>query len=316
MKQYRLVGIGTTDVHTVKSKLKKDWPVVTLTEAVNFVNHSWVDEVFIDLPDNNEFVNQLIDCFIDMGVTVHFKLAKVLSQKGKRQTVEKVLGYTVLTTSMNIIGEKQLLYKRTMDIIGGVVGVSLTALATLIVAPIIFIQSPGPIFFSQVRIGRNGKPFKMYKFRSMYLDAEARKQQLMTKNRIKDGFMFKMEDDPRIIGSGKDGKQKGIGHLIRKTSIDELPQFYNVLKGEMSLVGTRPPTMDEWKLYDQHHRARLSTKPGITSIWQVSGRSNITDFEKVVEMDTDYIKNWNIGTDVRIIFQTVGVIFKGNDGAM
>lgn len=316
MRQYRLVGVGTTNVPAVKAKLKKDWPVVTLDEAVDFVNHNWVDEVFIDLPESNQHVNGLIDCFIDMGVTVHFKLAKVLSQKGKKQTVEKVLDYTVLTTSMNIIGEKQLLYKRTMDIVGGLVGVLITVVATIFVAPLIYIQSPGPIFFSQERVGRNGKPFKMYKLRSMYMDAEKRKKQLMAKNRIKDGLMFKMEDDPRIIGSGKDGKGKGIGHFIRKTSIDELPQFFNVLKGEMSLVGTRPPTMDEWKLYDQHHRARLSTKPGITGIWQVSGRSNITDFEKVVQMDTDYIKNWTIGTDIRIIFQTIGVIFKSDEGAM
>lgn len=126
--------------------------------------------------------------------------------------------------------------------------------------------------------------------------------------------MFKMDNDPRIIGSEK-GPGKGIGNFIRKTSIDEFPQFWNVLKGEMSLVGTRPPTVDEWEKYDLHHRARLAVKPGITGMWQVSGRSDITDFEEVVQLDTSYIENWSIGLDFRIIFKTLGAVCKG-EGSM
>ena len=117
-------------------------------------------------------------------------------------------------------------------------------------------------------------------------------------------MMFKIENDPRIIGGAN-----GIGNFIRKYSIDEFPQFWNVLKGDMSLVGTRPPTVDEWEKYDLHHRARLSIKPGITGMWQVSGRSEITDFEEVVQLDRDYITDWSIGLDIRTLFKTVWVVF-------
>lgn len=150
--------------------------------------------------------------------------------------------------------------------------------------------------------------FKMYKFRSMYRDAEERKKELMEKNRIKDGMMFKLDFDERIIGNKimPNGEKKtGIGDFIRRTSLDEFPQFINVLKGDMSLVGTRPPTVDEWEKYELHHRARLSIKPGITGMWQTSGRSNITDFEEVVRLDTEYIKNWTPGLDIRILLKTV-----------
>ena len=126
----------------------------------------------------------------------------------------------------------------------------------------------------------------------------------MEQNRVSDGRMFKMEADPRII--------KGIGHFIRKTSLDEFPQFWNVLKGDMSLVGTRPPTVDEWEKYELHHRARLAIKPGITGMWQVSGRSEITDFEEVVKLDTEYIENWSIGLDLRLLLKTVLVVLKGS----
>lgn len=133
----------------------------------------------------------------------------------------------------------------------------------------------------------------------MYVDAEARKQQLMANNEMS-GPMFKMKDDPRITKVGK---------FIRATSIDELPQFFNVLKGDMSLVGTRPPTVEEYKQYDMHHKRRLSSKPGITGLWQVSGRSNITDFDEVVKLDLQYIDNWSISMDIKILFKTVQVIF-------
>ena len=144
----------------------------------------------------------------------------------------------------------------------------------------------------------------MYKFRSMYLDAEERLKELKDQNDRDDDFMFKMENDPRIIGSEK-GPGKGIGNFIRKTSIDEFPQFWNVLIGEMSLVGTRPPLISEWKQYENHHRARMATKPGITGMWQVSGRSDIKDFEEVVDLDMEYIENWSFSLDVKILAKTV-----------
>ena len=158
----------------------------------------------------------------------------------------------------------------------------------------------------------------MYKFRSMYPDAEARKAELMKQNRIQDGLMFKMEADPRIIGCKilPDGTvKKGLGNFMRDYSLDEFPQFYNVLKGDLSLVGTRPPTVDEWEKYNYHHRARLSVKPGITGLWQVSGRSKITDFEEVVELDKKYIREWSMGMDLRILLKTIIVVLR-RDGAM
>lgn len=205
-----------------------------------------------------------------------------------------------------------------MDILGGLVGCLLTGVIFLFVAPMIYISSPGPIFFAQERVGENGKRFKIYKFRSMYMDAEARKAELMKENKLGDGKMFKMDFDPRVIGNKilPDGRKKtGIGDFIRKTSLDEFPQFFNVLKGDMSIVGTRPPLPGEVNLYELHHRARLAIKPGITGMWQVSGRSDITDFEEVVRLDKEYISNWNIGLDIKILFKTVLVVFK-RDGSV
>jgi len=211
-----------------------------------------------------------------------------------------------MTFAVNDLSPVGMFAKRIVDILGGLVGCIFTILLTIFIGPIIYIKSPGPIFFSQKRVGKNGKYFKMYKFRSMYPDAEERKKELMKQNEHADGMMFKMKDDPRII--------KGIGHFIRKTSIDEFPQFFNVLKGDMSLVGTRPPTIDEWEKYKAHHRVRMSMRPGITGMWQVSGRSDITEFEEVVKLDAEYIAKWNIGLDIKIMLMTIAQVFKG-DGA-
>ena len=166
--------------------------------------------------------------------------------------------------------------------------------------------------------GKNGKKFKIYKFRSMYMDAEARKAELMKQNRVADGKMFKLDFDPRVIGNKilPDGTKKtGIGNFIRVTSLDEFPQFFNVLKGDMSLVGTRPPLPGEVSEYEIHHRARLAIKPGITGMWQVSGRSDITDFEEVVRLDTKYIKEWTPALDIKILFKTVKTV-RGKEGSM
>ena len=227
--------------------------------------------------------------------------------------IETVGGYTVLTTSMNFATDRQAFAKRTLDIVGGLVGCILTGIIYIFIGPAIYISSPGPIFFSQVRIGQNGKPFKMYKFRSMYMDAEERKAELMAQNKMSDGRMFKLDFDPRVIGNKilPDGRKKtGVGEFIRKTSLDEFPQFWNVLKGDMSLVGTRPILQDELEQYELHHRSRIATKPGITGMWQVSGRSNITDFEEVVRLDTEYITKWNFGLDIKILLQTVKTVLK------
>ena len=294
-------------------------PIVANHDGIaDYSSEEWVEEVLIPPCVESEYPYEMADIFLEMGIAVHRGITKNKVMAGSFNQVEKICDYTVITASMNYASTTQLLAKRGMDILGGLVGCIITLIVTILVGPAIRIASPGPIFFTQERIGRNGRKFKMYKFRSMYMDAEERKKELMAQNKVSDGMMFKMDFDPRIIGNKilPDGTKKtGIGQFIRKTSIDELPQFWNILKGDMSLVGTRPPTLDEWEKYEPHHRARMSFRPGLTGLWQVSGRSNITDFEEVVKLDTQYIGEWSVKGDIKIIWQTaVGVL--RNDGAM
>lgn len=315
---FRIAGIALVN-KSMSGESIKDIPIVADRDTVvEYVCHEWVDEVFLDLPEDESYPQKLIEQFSEMGVTVHMRLLKTSSLEGKKQFVERMGNYTVLTTTINTVTTKQMFLKRLLDIAGGLAGCMITLILSIFLAPAIYIKSPGPIFFSQERVGKNGKRFKMYKFRSMYMDAEERKKELMKENRVKDGMMFKLEWDPRIIGCKKlpDGTmKKGIGNYIRDFSLDEFPQFFNVLKGDMSLVGTRPPTIDEWEKYDLHHRARLAIKPGVTGMWQVSGRSNITDFEEVVNLDREYINRWSLGLDMKILFKTVLVVFK-KEGSM
>lgn len=314
---YRICGIVLAD-GTGKTEEISGIPVVATAEAAELTRKTWVDEVFVNVADQGAFPRQLIENFVEMGITVHLNLLNISAGNGRRQLVERLAGYSVLTTTMNYATTRQAFMKRAMDIAGGLVGCCVCALLFVFVAPAIYIKSPGPVFFAQERIGKNGKRFKMYKFRSMYLDAEERKKELMAQNKLDSDLMFKMDFDPRIIGNKilPDGTHKtGIGQFIRSTSIDEFPQFFNVLKGDMSLVGTRPPTVDEWEKYQLHHRARLAIKPGITGMWQVSGRSDITDFEEVVRLDTQYINEWSLGLDIKLLFKTVGAVL-GKDGSM
>ena len=160
--------------------------------------------------------------------------------------------------------------------------------------------------------------YKDFVVTAQHMDAEERKAELMKDNKLGDGKMFKLDFDPRVIGNKilPDGTHKtGIGDFIRRTSLDEFPQFFNVLRGDMSIIGTRPPLISETNLYELHHRARLAIKPGITGMWQVSGRSDITDFEEVVRLDKEYITNWNIGLDIKILLKTILVVFR-KDGSM
>lgn len=262
------------------------------------------DAALVAVPQTEPFLKELIDGFHEMALTIYFYMD--LEQMSlPNAVVDEVCGMTVLTSGIRLRSTYQILVKRLMDIAGGIAGLILTGLISIVLVPAIKIASPGPAFFSQERVGLNGRHFRIWKFRSMYLDAEERKKELMAQNEM-DGQMFKIKDDPRIIGGNK-----GIGGFIRKTSLDEFPQFWNVLKGEMSLVGTRPPTVDEVDRYMRHHYARLSVKPGLTGMWQTSGRSEITNFEDVVRMDMDYIHNWSIGLDIKLILKTIVVIFTG-----
>lgn len=207
----------------------------------------------------------------------------------------------------DVLGKESILYsvtKRLIDIVGSLCGIILLSPLFLIVAILIKLEDPkGKVFFAQERNGKYPKTFKMYKFRSMVHNAEDLLKDLMDRNE-QTGPVFKINDDPRITKVGK---------VIRKTSIDELPQLFNVLKGDMSLVGPRPPIPHEVDQYNSYQMQRLAVKPGLTCIWQVSGRNNI-GFDEWVEMDIEYIKTRNLWLDIKLIFKTVGVLF-GDDNA-
>ncbi len=316
VSRYRVVGVSLVD--GVKGDEIQGVPVVSdLEGATHYICHNWVDNVLVHLPKGETIPNNFYSTCSEMNITVHSVLS-IDDVENKRISVSMIGGRKVLTTGYVGITFNQMIIKRTMDILGGIVGCIFALLVILFVGPIIYIQSPGPIIFKQIRIGKNGKKFNFYKLRSMCLNADEIKKQYEAQNKSKDGFMFKMDFDPRIIGNRilPDGRKKtGIGQFIRKTSLDEFPQFFNVLKGDMSLVGTRPPTLDEWEKYDYHHRARLTMQPGITGLWQTSGRSNIMDFEEVVKLDTKYIANFSIRGDIKILGKTVLGMLK-RDGAV
>lgn len=265
-----------------------------------------VDEVFIQADCFEEYMMQeVISKFEEMGIKVNLSISLLNLKMEKQRQLGKVGSYYTVAFTDKEVPLRMLVGKRLLDIAGGIVGVILTGFLTVIFGPLIKLESPGPVFFSQKRVGRNGRIFKIYKFRSMYTDAEERKKELMAQNEM-NGLMFKIKDDPRITKIGK---------FIRKTSLDEFPQFWNVLKGDMSLVGTRPPTVDEFQQYDLHHKKRLGMTPGLTGVWQVSGRSDITDFEEVVSMDVEYIENWSLKRDIGILFKTVQVVLSSESGA-
>ena len=238
--RYNINGLIIVDKDAVGREISGIPVVADLKNAASYICQQWVDEVFVNVDEPYSYPDELIQELLEMGMVVHVNLAKVKSAPGQKQFVETVGGYTVLTTTMNYATDRQAFAKRALDILGGLVGCFLTGIIFIFVAPAIYISSPGPVFFSQIRIGQNGKPFKMYKFRSMYMDAEERKAELMAQNKMSDGRMFKLDFDPRVIGNKilPDGTRKtGIGEFIRKTSLDEFPQFWNVLNGSMSLVG-------------------------------------------------------------------------------
>ncbi|AFZ18653.1 sugar transferase [Allocoleopsis franciscana] len=191
--------------------------------------------------------------------------------------------------------------KRLLDIIGALVGLAITAILMIPIAIAIQLDHPGPIFYSQIRCGVRGKPFRLWKFRSMVVDAH--RLQHLVHNQAK-GNIFKNKNDPRVTR---------VGRFLRRTSLDELPQFWNVLRGDMSLVGTRPPTLEEVMNYQKHHWERLNIKPGMTGEWQAHGRSSITDFEEIVRMDLAYQKKWSLAYDLKLILKTILVVVCKDD---
>ncbi len=313
-RDFTLIRIILIDEVPQPVKMQTEVPASQLNEAVlREISHDWVDEVFILQADNMTFPTKLMSTLLMMGFTVHYSVQAVQNDKWENPEMGNLGGYWVITNRVKFISPGQMLIKRIFDLIAAVIGCIVTGILSLIIGPLIYRADPGPIFFGQTRVGENGHRFKVYKFRSMYMDAETRKTELYDRNQIRDGMMFKIEDDPRIIGSEKkkkDGSPGGIGNFIRNTSIDEFPQFFNVLRGDMSIVGWRPCTLDEWEKYELKHRIRASMKPGITGMWQVSGRSTITNFEEVVRLDRQYIENWSIALDVKIMLKTIAAVIQ------
>lgn len=274
--------------------------VANYTNMLEYIKQEPIDDVFINVPYNTgSSLRDIIMEIENMGITVHLNIEVLENFDGFDKTLTMLGDIPVITFANTFFDYNKLIIKRAMDIVGSLVGLFFTGIITIFLAPILLLESKGPLLFKQKRVGKNGRYFYMYKFRSMFLDAEERKQELMCKNEM-NGLMFKMTDDPRVTKVGK---------FIRRTSIDEMPQFFNVLKGDMSLVGTRPPTVDEFKKYEGYHKRRLSTKPGITGMWQVSGRNDIEDFEEVVKLDLEYIDNWCLALDIKIILKTIGIVF-------
>jgi len=276
-----------------------------LDELEEIVRTYNLDQLYIMQKREHEhkLTQQYVDLCIKMGVTVRL-IVDFYKRRRAYSYVSTIGTYPVIayhTITLNTYTQN---IKRVVDIIGASVGIILSSPIMLITAIAIKIDSPGPVLFKQPRIGQNGRVFNIYKFRSMYTDAEERKKELMEKNEIDGNVMFKMKDDPRITKVGK---------IIRKLSIDEFPQFFNVLFGSMSLVGTRPPTKDEVEKYNTSQWRRISIKPGITGMWQVNGRSKVKNFDDIVELDVEYIDNWSLWLDFKIMLKTVFVILKHDD---
>jgi exopolysaccharide biosynthesis polyprenyl glycosylphosphotransferase len=275
----------------------------SLEEIQHILEHEVVDEVYLAF---SRSVQGVCDIGELMGMIERFgKVVKVIINLDEEFKVSRVdfcrLGdMPALAFYSKTLDPDQLLIKRIMDLAGSTVGLLFTVLLFPFIALAIKLDSPGPILFKQTRVGLNGRKFGIYKFRSMYTNAESKKKELLARN-MHQGPIFKLENDPRITRTGR---------FLRRTSLDELPQFWNVLKGDMSLVGTRPPTPDEVERYQAWHYRRISIRPGMTGLWQVGGRNRIQDFDKIVEMDLRYISKWSIWLDLKILLKTFGVAWQ------
>jgi exopolysaccharide biosynthesis polyprenyl glycosylphosphotransferase len=261
-----------------------------------------VDEVVL-VPSRGEVVDikRLTLTCAERGITFRTLVEAPPAPVGRYHIEEVGGGRYLLSLETVPLDPLHLLLKRLLDIVGATVGLLLCGPVVLWYSFKIYRESPGNMFFCQMRVGQNGRLFTLYKFRTMYPDAEERLNDLSAWNEMQ-GYIFKMKDDPRVIPTGR---------VLRHRHLDELPQFWNVLKGEMSLVGTRPPTPDEVAQYQPHHHRRISMKPGITGLWQLSGNGAVNDFEDVVRLDWEYITNWSLWLDCKILAKTVGKVVRG-----
>ena len=288
----------------IVSKLDLD---VTPTNFERILKNCYVEEIFFCIPRSITREGFIIDPYLqiceEMGRPARVFINLSHATHFARWQFHDFIGYPTLISHTVELDPDQLVFKRIMDICISSIGIIILGLIYPILAILIKLSSPGQVFFQQVRVGKNGKRFIIYKFRSMVSNAEDKKGDLEKYNELK-GAVFKIRNDPRITP---------IGRIIRRFSIDELPQFINVFKGEMSLVGTRPPTPEEVSEYEKWHHRRISITPGITGLWQVSGRNSITDFNEIVRLDLKYIDSWSIVLDLAIIIKTIFIIFRRKD---
>ena len=268
-------------------------------DAEQIFREQVVDEVIASAlsPGESQLTHLAATC-LRRGIT--FRSFLDLAPEFRARAFVDTIGLRTFLVSLETVSTEpvSLVLKRLLDVVGAVVGLAAVGLVHLWYLPRLRRESPGPVYFSQVRMGRNGRPFKVLKFRTMYPDAEKHLDELRSQNEMK-GDLFKMRDDPRLLPSGK---------LLRRRYLDELPQFWNVLRGEMSLVGTRPPTQAEFDKYRPRHHRRLNMKPGITGLWQLEGNQRVSDFEQVVELDRQYIDDWSLWLDLKIIWKTVAKV--------
>jgi exopolysaccharide biosynthesis polyprenyl glycosylphosphotransferase len=297
---FKIVGVLHTQPKAPVKELLGHPVLGPLNQLVDFCKAHPVDEViFCDSKEESRFdLAQHINDLNEMGITSRTVLNLFYQFEGKKEFGMLHSEVPLMTFRSVSADANQLFFKRCLDIAGACVGLAFSACLFPFIAIAIKLESPGPLFFGQTRVRENGRTFTCWKFRSMFQDAEARKQELMHLNEM-EGAIFKIKNDPRVTR---------VGAFLRKTSLDELPQFWNVLTGEMSLVGTRPPTPAEVENYHNWQRKRIAIKPGITGLWQVSGRNSVTDFDEVVRLDLEYIESWSLATDLRLLLCTLKVV--------
>ena len=298
----RVAGVLKLDEEPGASEVAGFDVLGCLTDLVEVCKQNTIDEVVFcvsRMPLSDADMEDYLRELEEMGVTVRMVLDFYDAPRSRTELSMFHDEVPMLTFYCKAFNSGELFLKRCLDIVGAIVGLLICAVVFPIIAIAIKMDSKGPLFFGQKRVRESGRTFKCWKLRSMYLDAEQRKEELMHLNEMS-GAIFKIKDDPRITK---------VGNFIRKTSLDELPQFWNVLCGEMSLVGTRPPTPDEVANYENWHRKRICIKPGITGLWQVSGRNQIQDFDEVVRLDLEYIDRWTLWLDIKILAKTFWVVF-------
>lgn len=272
----------------------------TVDDLRRLARTKFVDEILITIPSNRDLVRRVVAEAEEYNVRVRV-VPELFDGLGLQAPIDYVGRFPVLELYRQPIPEAGLVAKRAIDIVASAAGIMLVAPAMLLLSLLIKIDSPGPVFYKSRRVGKKGRQFVCYKFRSMVADADVRKAELRKQN-YRQGPTFKIADDPRITR---------VGYLLRKFSFDELPQLWNILRGDMSLVGPRPHPLDDFELYDAEHMVRLHVKPGLTGLWQVMARCD-PSFEKNMELDLEYIENWTLMLDFKILLRTIPAVLQGH----